>query len=1246
MVSLKSFFKRLLRIFRLRRKALPLSTVAEGNNNNNESFLTNPNQLSVSTRPSSSGNVIYGLRELHVPDNAVVDIIFLHGLTGRADTTFIHEGTGTFWPRDLLPKDIENARILTFGYDADVVHLFKPAGRNSLSNHARNLLNDLVAKRYDTASQGSRKIIFVAHSLGGLVVKRAMALSENLNDPDLNQIEKHTVGILFLGTPHRGSDLAPLAKALSNIVQASGKGIINVLEKDSAVLADLEDSFTQWYDRNRARCELCCFFEELESRGIGIVVKPESAIIAGRPHGSIHASHSGMVKFPDSGDAGYMRVCGFLKRWVQHRGMDKENSIVALHIHMDNIGLAQKGDLDAFTIPKEANEICLLPTMKQTVEWFIQSLEFQTWVKGKHHALLWLHGSAGMGKTTIMSRVMSDLPRQLEYAQKWDLATISCSKIQSENAILASLIDQLVSKNKRRAHSTDTILESLEDPVSEADLPSHLWRLLEAVVKGASGCETIFLLDDIDRLENDALPTFIKRLLELEKNATTSGAMIRVLVSSRSLPNLPETLAYFQYMGPDKERLECLESLKFEEWNAREALIEEVSEGGSWILSHREYIKWMRNSGTGILWIEGKPGSGKSTLSKRIVKMLRNEHTSHKMASINAQSNQDTIIAAFYYSFRGGVKQGSHELMLRSIVYQIWKENSRLFSLLRDAYRELKSNDANGLREGSCWTYDRLKTVLLSLHNVNFPLSVSIVVDGMDESDSAHRENLLNFLINLPVNSSKCSIKVLIASRPENDIHSRLHRSNHIILQEENAGDVRRFVERSFKSLEDYIVRPDDRKAMSSSEIGKYSNKYHEIENYIINNSQGVFLWVSLVFKELRDLVKRGDYTMDSLQEEAQKLPKELGGPDGFYRTIVQTVLNRQNENSRLDKDKKEKERERSRIILTWLTFPKRPISMDELKDVLVTPFPSKDVNFSCYSLEQHRPLGIDRALGTYCGSLIEIRGYTVQLIHQTVREFLLDRDHVAKPYDLDQIEGDKLIFLICCANIRVTFSARSFRTDVDDEFSEIDSITEDLGKNNLLHYSLSYLTTHLEHLGQNGFDLRQEFMSFISDIMSTPLCYSVLLLSRWIVPHWLPQQSTGAIDSKFKGCLQSAFVCSAMKGRGQALKILLLLKADINTQDKQYHCNALQAASYQGHLEIVQILVSIYEGADVNVGGRVYGTALQAASYQGYLEIVQFLVQAGADINARGGKYGSAMEAATSQRHSNIVEYLLSTGG
>lgn len=122
-----------------------------------------------------------------------------------------------------------------------------------------------------------------------------MTLSENSADEHLMQIEKHTVGFAFMGTPHRGSDITHFAQTVANIVKALGKRvnteILEALERDSQILAGVENSFANWVRKNEKRVRLACFCEELEVCGVGRVVKRESAKIAGWPQLSIHANH-------------------------------------------------------------------------------------------------------------------------------------------------------------------------------------------------------------------------------------------------------------------------------------------------------------------------------------------------------------------------------------------------------------------------------------------------------------------------------------------------------------------------------------------------------------------------------------------------------------------------------------------------------------------------------------------------------------------------------------------------------------------------------------------------------------------------------------------------------------------------------------------------------------------------------------------------------------------------------------------
>jgi hypothetical protein len=76
---------------------------------------------------------------------------------------------GVFWPTALLSKVIPSTRIHTWGYDADIDGFWSSASLNTVSQHAANLLSDMADL---LESEGNNlPIIFVVHSLGGIIVK-------------------------------------------------------------------------------------------------------------------------------------------------------------------------------------------------------------------------------------------------------------------------------------------------------------------------------------------------------------------------------------------------------------------------------------------------------------------------------------------------------------------------------------------------------------------------------------------------------------------------------------------------------------------------------------------------------------------------------------------------------------------------------------------------------------------------------------------------------------------------------------------------------------------------------------------------------------------------------------------------------------------------------------------------------------------------------------------------------------------
>jgi hypothetical protein len=95
-------------------------------------------------------------------------IIAVHGLNGHREKTWTHKD-GIFWPKDLLPCKIPNARIMIWGYDANT-HSSDRVSAQYLYDHAKVLASDLSLQRRLTNSE-KRPILFVAHSLGGIIVK-------------------------------------------------------------------------------------------------------------------------------------------------------------------------------------------------------------------------------------------------------------------------------------------------------------------------------------------------------------------------------------------------------------------------------------------------------------------------------------------------------------------------------------------------------------------------------------------------------------------------------------------------------------------------------------------------------------------------------------------------------------------------------------------------------------------------------------------------------------------------------------------------------------------------------------------------------------------------------------------------------------------------------------------------------------------------------------------------------------------
>ncbi|KAI9044824.1 LipA and NB-ARC domain protein [Aspergillus affinis] len=268
------------------------------------------------------------LEEVYSPaEQPKIDFVFVHGLNprGRNDhpfETWTHQN-GTFWPRDLLPHDIPQARVFVYGYNSNIANP-QAMSTASVRDHANTLLNLLDMERSPQLNARLPKIIFVGHSLGGLVIKQALLNAQE--DPKYTSIRTGTSGLVFFGCPHHGTKGVELGKIAAKVAQFVSKGhasndLLDCLQHNSLFTRQMSARFSHQLEDYK----VVSFIEgkEVILGGAGpasishLVVDEESAVL-GLPGQretrlKLDADHSQMCKVGTRGPM-YKLIKGNIKQ--------------------------------------------------------------------------------------------------------------------------------------------------------------------------------------------------------------------------------------------------------------------------------------------------------------------------------------------------------------------------------------------------------------------------------------------------------------------------------------------------------------------------------------------------------------------------------------------------------------------------------------------------------------------------------------------------------------------------------------------------------------------------------------------------------------------------------------------------------------------------------------------------------------------------------------------------------------------
>ncbi|KAI8631819.1 hypothetical protein F5Y19DRAFT_422185 [Xylariaceae sp. FL1651] len=370
-----------------------------------------------------------GMNPVYSPPSGVkpaANIVFVHGLFGDPWKTFATKTknggrtlaqtskavAGIFWPLHLLPHSIRNVKIFSFGYDASIERFMGATGLNTVHQHGRNLLNALC----DLLDQNEPlPLLIVVHSLGGLVVKEALNQSAHTTDAKRSEVLRTTRGIVFLGTPHRGSSAATYGRVAFRLTQIFAFQNANIklmssLERGSEILDRISTAFIETLAKAEG-LHVWSFAEEKPVRWglVGMHIVPAESAKIGHERenwGTISGDHRQIARYQKATDDGFMKVTNVLKSWVADA--ISRDSIRVMDGYSDC--LRSLDDPAARLRIQEVYQVSR--AHKGSFEWlFTDQVPFTKWLSddgASYEPIFWLTGKPGSGKSTLMRFALED----------------------------------------------------------------------------------------------------------------------------------------------------------------------------------------------------------------------------------------------------------------------------------------------------------------------------------------------------------------------------------------------------------------------------------------------------------------------------------------------------------------------------------------------------------------------------------------------------------------------------------------------------------------------------------------------------------------------------------------------------------------------------------------------------------------------------------------------------------------------
>jgi hypothetical protein len=191
------------------------------------------------------------------------DLVYVHGLGGGSCSTWMAgKDAAGFWPL-WLAADVPGLGVWTLGYQADI---------SAWTNESMPLADrgTAILETLTNEGIGDRPVIFITHSMGGILVKQILRHATSFGVERWESIARRTCGIAFIATPHAGADLAGFAE-LARLVLRTNEHV-GELSAHHSRLRELHAWFLNFQGDQKVVCRTFCETRALRPEILGLKI--------------------------------------------------------------------------------------------------------------------------------------------------------------------------------------------------------------------------------------------------------------------------------------------------------------------------------------------------------------------------------------------------------------------------------------------------------------------------------------------------------------------------------------------------------------------------------------------------------------------------------------------------------------------------------------------------------------------------------------------------------------------------------------------------------------------------------------------------------------------------------------------------------------------------------------------------------------------------------------------------------------